>query len=98
MFTALTIIFLVSFIAATISGAAGFGGALLMTPILSGIVGINAAIPVITIGQIFGNASRVWFGRKELNWTNNLFLINILLKIENCYKLHTIKYFRLKCF
>jgi len=35
---------------------------------LTGIVGIKAAVPILTIGQIFGNASRIWFGRKELKW------------------------------
>ncbi len=62
------LIFFVSFIAATISGAAGFGGALLLLPVLKGVVGIKAAVPILTIAQIFGNASRVWFGRKELQW------------------------------
>ncbi len=62
------VIFLSSFIAATISGAAGFGGALLLLPVLSGIVGIKSAVPILTIGQLFGNASRVWYGRNELKW------------------------------
>lgn len=68
MATELIIIFAISFIAATISGAAGFGGALLLLPVLTSIVGIKAAIPILTIGQIFGNGSRVWFGRHELKW------------------------------
>ncbi len=68
METELIILFVISFLAATISGAAGFGGALVLLPILTGIVGIKAAVPILTIGQIFGNASRVWFGRHELNW------------------------------
>jgi len=66
--TDLILIFLIAFLAATISGAAGFGGALLLLPVLTGIVGIKAAVPILTIGQIFGNASRVWFGRQELKW------------------------------
>jgi len=66
--TDLILIFLIAFLAATISGAAGFGGALLLLPVLTGIVGIKAAVPILTIGQIFGNASRIWFGRKELKW------------------------------
>ena len=60
--------FAASFIAATISGAAGFGGALVLLSVLTNIVGIKAAVPILTIGQIFGNASRVWFGRYELKW------------------------------
>lgn len=71
----LILIFTISFLAATISGAAGFGGALLLLPILTGIVGIKAAVPILTIGQIFGNASRVWFGRKELQWKPIIFFI-----------------------
>lgn len=66
--TALIILFVVSFIAAAISGAAGFGGALMLLPVLTMIVGAKAAIPIITIGSIFGNASRVWFGRHKLQW------------------------------
>ena len=64
----LFILFLVSWLAASISGIAGFGGALLLLPVLSHFIGIKAAIPVLTIAQLFGNASRVWFGRKELQW------------------------------
>lgn len=64
----LILIFCIAFIAATISGAAGFGGALLLLPVLSSVVGVKAAVPILTIAQIFGNTSRVWFGRSELQW------------------------------
>jgi len=64
----LLLLFLASFFAALISGVAGFGGALLLLPLLSYAVGIKAAIPILTIAQIFGNASRTWFGRAELRW------------------------------
>jgi len=73
--TDLILIFLIAFLAATISGAAGFGGALLLLPILTGVVGIKAAVPILTIGQIFGNASRVWFGRNELQWKPIIFFL-----------------------
>ena len=75
MITKLIILFAISFVAATISGAAGFGGALVLLPILTNIVGIKAAVPILTIGQIFGNASRVWFGRKELKWKPIIFFL-----------------------
>lgn len=43
------------------------------------IVGIKAAVPILTIGQIFGNASRVWFGRYELKWKPIVyFLLNAI--------------------
>jgi len=68
MFLTLLILFVISWLAAAISGIAGFGGALLLLPVISHFIGIKAAIPVLTIAQLFGNASRVWFGRKELKW------------------------------
>lgn len=75
MTTELIILFAISFFAATISGAAGFGGALVLLPALTSIVGIKAAVPILTIGQIFGNASRVWFGRHELKWRPILYFL-----------------------
>lgn len=75
MLTQLIVLFLISYIAATISGAAGFGGALVLLPVLTGIVGVKAAVPILTIGQIFGNASRVWFGRHELKWKPIIFFL-----------------------
>lgn len=75
MTTELIILFTVSFLAATISGAAGFGGALILLPVLTNIVGIKSAVPILTIGQLFGNASRVWFGRYELKWEAIIFFL-----------------------
>lgn len=53
------------------------------------MVGIKAAVPILTIGQIFGNASRVWFGRHELNWRPIIFflLTAIPLTISGSYLL-----------
>lgn len=87
MTTELIILFAISFLAATISGAAGFGGALVLLPVLTSIVGIKAAVPILTIGQIFGNASRVWFGRHELKWPPILYflLTAIPLSIAGSY-------------
>ncbi len=75
MTAALIILFAISFLAATVSGAAGFGGALVLLPVLTAIVGIKAAIPILTIGQIFGNASRIWSGRHELKWRPIIFFL-----------------------
>ncbi|MCK0125155.1 hypothetical protein BXY82_3065 [Gelidibacter sediminis] len=68
MITELIILFVISYIAATVSGAAGFGGALIILPFVINIVGLQTAVPILTIASIFGNASRVWFGRYELKW------------------------------
>lgn len=71
----LILLFFISFLAATLSGAAGFGGALILLPALTAVVGVKAAVPILTIGQLFGNASRVWFGRDELVWRPILFFL-----------------------
>lgn len=62
------ILFIGSFLAAAISGAAGFGGALLLLPILSKTIGTTMAVPVLTIAQLIGNLSRAFFGFKQIKW------------------------------
>ena len=62
------LLFIISWLAASISGAAGFGGALILLPLLTNVVGVKAAVPLLTIAQLFGNISRVWFGRTEIRW------------------------------
>ena len=57
-----------SWVAATISGAAGFGGALLLLPLLSNTLGPKAAVPVLTVAQLLGNLSRVGFGVRQIAW------------------------------
>lgn len=75
----LTMLVIISFLAATLSGVAGFGGALILLPVLIVVVGVKAAVPVLTIAQLFGNGSRVWFGRNELRWKPvSYFLITAL--------------------
>lgn len=62
------LIFVGSFLAAGISGAAGFGGALLLLPLLTKSLGTEMAVPVLTIGQLIGNLSRAFLGFKEIKW------------------------------
>lgn len=62
------ILLLASFFAAAISGVAGFGGALLLLPILSKTMGTTMAVPILTIAQLIGNLSRVFFGFKQIKW------------------------------
>jgi uncharacterized membrane protein YfcA len=53
---------------ATVSGAAGFGGALLILPVLALMVGSKAAVPILTVAQLLGNVSRAGFGWREIRW------------------------------
>ncbi|MDR1429800.1 MAG: sulfite exporter TauE/SafE family protein, partial [Spirochaetaceae bacterium] len=72
----LFVMFFSGFIASIISAIVGFGGAILLLPLLAYFIGIKMAVPLLTIAQIFGNASRAWFGRKELAWKH---IINFLI-------------------
>jgi uncharacterized membrane protein YfcA len=75
----LVFLFAISWLAATISGAAGFGGALLLLPVLTQILGVKAAVPVLAIMQLLGNLSRVWFGRTQIAWKPaGLFLLGAI--------------------
>ncbi|PKO01345.1 MAG: sulfite exporter TauE/SafE family protein [Chloroflexi bacterium HGW-Chloroflexi-4] len=65
--------------AAAISGAAGFGGALLLLPVLTGTVGAFQAVPLLTVVQLIGNLSRVGFGFTQINWKSVwLFLLGAI--------------------
>ena len=58
----------ISWLAATISGVAGFGGSLIILPVFSFLVGVKKAIPILTIAWMMGNLSRAGFGYKEIKW------------------------------
>jgi hypothetical protein len=58
----------VAFIAATLAAVSGFGGAAVLLPMLVFIFGVREAIPILTVAQLIGNGSRVWFNRHELDW------------------------------
>ena len=59
---------LVAFIAALLAAVTGFGGAAVLLPMLVYVFGVREAIPILTVAQLIGNGSRVWFNRRELNW------------------------------
>lgn len=61
-------LFIAAFVAAGVSGAAGFGGALLLLPMLTVAVGPVQAVPLLTVAQLVGNLSRVAFGFRDIHW------------------------------
>lgn len=70
------LIFFAAFAAAAISGAAGFGGALLLLPLLVATVGVTQAVPLLSIAQFIGNLSRAGFCFSQIRWTPvGLFLL-----------------------
>lgn len=55
-----------AFVAAALAAVAGFGGAAVLLPILVAGFGVREAIPILTVAQLMGNGSRVWFNRRDL--------------------------------
>jgi len=62
------VVIVTALVASILAAVAGFGGAVIMLPVLVWAVGIRDAIPVLTIAQLIGNLSRVIFNRRELKW------------------------------
>ena len=60
------IVAVAALIASTVAAVAGFGGAAIMLPILTWAFGVRDAIPILTVSQLLGNLSRVWFNRGEV--------------------------------
>ena len=59
---------LAALVASTLAAVTGFGGAAVLLPFLVAAFGMRDAVPILTVAQLIGNASRVWFNRTELNW------------------------------
>ncbi len=62
------LLFLGAYAAALTSGAAGFGGALLLLPLLVASVGVVQAVPLLTVAQFVGNLSRAGLGFPQIHW------------------------------
>src|SRR6266542_1077967 len=56
-----------AFLASTLAAVAGFGGAAVLLPALAAAFGVRQAIPILTVAQLVGNGSRVWFNRREVH-------------------------------
>lgn len=62
------ILVLVGLIAGFLSGAVGFGGGMILLPVITYYYGIEIAVPVSTIAQLMSNLSKCGLGYKEIKW------------------------------
>jgi uncharacterized membrane protein YfcA len=56
------------FAGATLAAVSGFGGAAVLLPVLVAAFGPRLAVPILTVAQLIGNGSRVWFNRREVDY------------------------------
>ena len=54
-------------VASIVSGVAGFGAGIIMLPLMAWVVGVRAAVPVLTVTMLVGNLSRIWWSRGEID-------------------------------
>lgn len=55
----------VAWIVSTLSGG---GGALLLIPIITLVIGSKAVPPIIALSSLFGSPSRAWLMREDIKW------------------------------
>ena len=62
------ILLLVGLLAGFLSGSVGFGGGMILLPVITSFYGVEVAVPVAAVAQILSNMSRVAMGFKHIDW------------------------------
>lgn len=62
------ILLLAGLVAGLLSGAVGFGGGMVLLPVVTSLYGIEVAVPICTIAQLGSNLSKVVMGWKDIQW------------------------------
>lgn len=50
-----------------VGGVAGFGTGIIMLPLVAWVLGVRAAVPVLTVTMAIGNLARIWWSRGEVD-------------------------------
>src|SRR5262245_352768 len=50
-----------------IGGVAGSGTGIIMLPLVAWVLGLRAAVPVLTVTMSIGNLARIWWSRGEVD-------------------------------
>ena len=64
----LVVLFVVAALGMSLSGVAGFGGGVIVLPVLVWMYGPEVAVPVVAVFQLIGTSMRVWLNRDAMNW------------------------------
>jgi uncharacterized membrane protein YfcA len=62
------IFIIVGLVAGLLSGAVGFGGGMIILPVITGFFGVTMAVPISTIAQLMSNMSKVGLGWRDIHW------------------------------
>lgn len=69
------VLVVVGFLAGFLSSAVGFGGGMVLLPVITYFFGIEVAVPISTIAQLLSNASRAALGWKEIMWKPTMWFL-----------------------
>lgn len=70
------ILIIVGFVAGLLSGAVGFGGGMILLPVITWCFGVEVAVPISTVAQMLSNINRASLGWREIRWKHvGLFLL-----------------------
>lgn len=58
----------VGLVAGTLSGSVGFGGGMILLPVITYFYGVEMAVPMSTIAQMMSNLSRAAMGWRQIEW------------------------------
>jgi uncharacterized membrane protein YfcA len=63
----LAVVAVMAFVAAALAAVTGFGGAVVLLPVLAWAFGVRDAVPILTVAQLIGNgwaaSRRTWAAR-----------------------------------
>jgi len=59
---------MVAFVAAVVGGLGGFGTTVILSAVLTPIIGVKAVLPVLTVAGVVINAGRMFFNRDAIDW------------------------------
>ncbi|MCI1647006.1 MAG: sulfite exporter TauE/SafE family protein [Bacteroides sp.] len=62
------IIIITGILAGLLSGAVGFGGGMIIMPVITFFYGVEIAVPTATIAQLMSNLSKAGMGLKDIKW------------------------------
>lgn len=62
------ILIVVGLLAGFLSGSVGFGGGMVLLPVVTTLFGVNIAVPACTIAQLLSNLSKMTMGFKSIQW------------------------------